>query len=261
VTGLDHDAVQSELLSPQTEGAAVENGENGEDAPRRRRRRGGRNRSRRDRTDGEALSGDQNGELSEISENSEHLAGENANAYVSAPKTALETHPTPGYVQVVSVAEAAAEAPHRQSHLMPEPKTAAPLAAPEVTHQPGAEDAAAPVVQIAPVIATDAPELTDAPAHTPAPAPVSAPASAPVASAAATPATIPMPAPASQAETADIDSLLSAAGLTMAVTDPEKLRAVQVASEPGTSAMRVSRERKPLPPMPDEPLVQVETQR
>ena len=259
VPGLDHDAVQSELLSPQNESTALENSENGEDAPRRRRRRGGRNRSRRDRTDGDALLGDQNGELSEISENSEYLAGENANAFVSAPATALETHPTPGYVQVVSVPEAASEAPHRQSHLMPEPKTSAPLAAPEVTYQPGAEETAAPVVQVAPIIATDVPELTDAPAHTPAPAPVSAPAA--VASAAATLAPIAMPAPATQAETADIDSLLSAAGLTMAVTDPEKLRAVQLASEPASSAMRVSRERKPLPPMPNEPLVQVETQR
>jgi ribonuclease E len=47
----------------------------------------------------------------------------------------------------------------------------------------------------------------------------------------------------------------------MAVTDPEKLRAVQVASEPGASTTRVPRERKPLPPTPNEPLVQVETQR
>jgi hypothetical protein len=40
-----------------------------------------------------------------------------------------------------------------------------------------------------------------------------------------------MPAPAPETSAADIDSLLSAAGLTMAVTNPDKLRAVQVASE------------------------------
>ena len=269
VTGLDHDAVQSELLSPQTEGAAVENGD---DAPRRRRRRGGRNRNRRDRTDGEAMPGDQNGDFSEMSD-SENLASEDSNMAVSAPTEALVTHATPRYEADVPVAEAAADAPHRQSHLMPEPKAAAPLPTPEVTHQPQTEATPAPMVQAAPVIATDAPASTEALVQTPAAAsaPVAVTAPEPVAAAAAAPAPAakaeaapvisPMPAPAPGTSAADIDSLLSAAGLTMAVTNPDKLRAVQVASEQVTPVARAPRERKSLPPMPDEPLVQVETQR
>ena len=284
VTGLDHDAVQSELLSSQTEGAAVENSD---DAPRRRRRRGGRNRNRRDRTDGEAMPGDQNEELSEMSD-SENLVGENSNIAASVPTEALATHAThatPGYTKVASVAEAAVDvpadvpvdAPHRQSHLMQEPKAAAPEPTPEVTHLPLAEVIPAPVTQPAPVVTTDAPALTEAPVQTPAAtsapmvvastepvtvaAPAEAPAPVPVATTKVAPVTSPMPAPAPQASAADIDSLLSAAGLTMAVTNPEKLRAVQATSEQAAPVARAPRERKPSQPMSDEPLVQVETQR
>ena len=279
VTGLDHDAVQSELLSPQTEGGTVENGE---DAPRRRRRRGGRNRNRRDRINGEAVPGDQDGEFLEGSA-SENLEGDDSNTFASAPAAALATHTTPGYEAVVPVAEASADAPNRQSHLMPEPRAAAPLSSPEATHQPQTEVTPATVVQVAPAVATDAMASSEAPVQAPASAPASAPfaapasapTSAPVAVAApvlapaqatvtkaeSAPVTTPMPAPAPETSTADIDSLLSAAGLTMAVTNPEKLRAVQAASEQVTPVVRIPRERKPLPPMSNEPLVQVETQR
>jgi hypothetical protein len=50
-------------------------------------------------------------------------------------------------------------------------------------------------------------------------------------------------------------------GKMMAVTDPEKLRAVQVASDNVTPKTHVPRERKPAAPVSNEPLVQVETQR
>jgi ribonuclease E len=69
------------------------------------------------------------------------------------------------------------------------------------------------------------------------------------------------PKPAHQPSSADIDTLLREAGLMMAVTDPEKLRAVQVASDNVTPKTRVPRERKPAAPVSNEPLVQVETQR
>ena len=283
-TGLDHDAVQSELLSPQTEGAAAENGD---DAPRRRRRRGGRNRNRRDRTDGEAMPGDQNEELSEMSD-SENLVGENSYIAASVPTEVLATHAThttPGYTKVASVAEAAidvpadvpADAPHRQSHLMQEPKAAAPEPTPEVTGLSVAEAVPAPVTQPAPVVTTDAPGLTEAPVQTPAATsapmvvaptepiavagPAETPAPVPVAPTMVAPVSRPMPAPAPQTNAADIDSLLSAAGLTMAVTNPEKLRAVQAAREQVAPVARAPRERKSVPSMPNEPLVQVETQR
>ena len=192
---------------------------------------------------------------------SENLANEDSSVAGSAPTEVLATHATPRYEADVPVSEAAADvpvdAPHRQSHLMPEPKAAAPLPTPEVTHQPQTEATPAPMVQAAPVIATDAPASTEALVQTPA----AASAQVAVAAPEPVPAMRPMPAPATQASTADIDSLLSAAGLTMAVTNPEKLRAVQAASEQVTPVARAPRERKPSPPMSNEPLVQVETQR
>ena len=84
-------------------------------------------------------------------------------------------------------------------------------------------------------------------------APAQAPATASVTHAA--------PTPVKQTSVTEIETLLREAGLTMAVTDPEKLRAVQVASDNVTPKTRVPRERKPVAPVSNEPLVQVETQR
>jgi ribonuclease E len=53
--------------------------------------------------------------------------------------------------------------------------------------------------------------------------------------------------------------VLSSAGLTLASTDPEKLRAAQEAAAKIVPAPRVPREPKPLPPQSTEPLIQVET--
>ena len=59
----------------------------------------------------------------------------------------------------------------------------------------------------------------------------------------------------------EINAMLNEAGLTLASTDPEKLRAAQEAAARIQPAPRVPRERKPLPPVSNEPLIQVETQR
>jgi ribonuclease E len=59
----------------------------------------------------------------------------------------------------------------------------------------------------------------------------------------------------------EINAMLNAAGLTLASTDPEKLRAAQEAAASIQPAPRVPRERKPLPPVSNEPLIQVETHR
>jgi ribonuclease E len=116
-------------------------------------------------------------------------------------------------------------------HTTPE---ASPVSEPAASNQTVIHDVEVPVVQ---------PEI----------APVQAPASTSVMQA--------TPKPAHQASSADIDTLLREAGLMMAVTDPEKLRAVQVASDNVTPKTRVPRERKPAAPVSSEPLVQVETQR
>jgi ribonuclease E len=59
----------------------------------------------------------------------------------------------------------------------------------------------------------------------------------------------------------EINTMLNAAGLTLASTDPDKLRAAQEAAARIQPAPHVPRERKPLPPVSSEPLIQVETQR
>ena len=60
---------------------------------------------------------------------------------------------------------------------------------------------------------------------------------------------------------ADLQAVLGSAGLILAATDPEKLRAAQEAAAKVVAPVRVPRERKPLPPPVDEPLIQVDTSR
>ena len=85
------------------------------------------------------------------------------------------------------------------------------------------------------------------------PAPVApvAPAPAPVAAAA------PAAAPAAAAK-ADLGEALAQAGLQLAATDPEKLRAAQEAAAQA-QPVRLGRTRKVAPPPAQEPLVQVDT--
>jgi ribonuclease E len=80
------------------------------------------------------------------------------------------------------------------------------------------------------------------------PAPV-----APVAQAPA-PAPAPVPAPA-----ADLGEALAQAGLQLASTDPEKLRAAQEAAAQTQQPVRLGRTRKAAPPPVQEPLIQVDT--
>jgi ribonuclease E len=53
--------------------------------------------------------------------------------------------------------------------------------------------------------------------------------------------------------------VLGAVGLTLAATDPEKLRAAQEAAAQAAAPVRVGRARKPAPKLADEPLIQVDT--
>jgi ribonuclease E len=66
------------------------------------------------------------------------------------------------------------------------------------------------------------------------------------------------PAPVAAASI-DVDAMLRAAGLQMTETNPERLRVVQAEQSATTPAMRAPRERKPAPPVSNEPLQQVET--
>jgi ribonuclease E len=71
--------------------------------------------------------------------------------------------------------------------------------------------------------------------------------------------TAPAVQPAAASAPSDLNELLGNAGLTLAATDPEKLRAAQEAAAKLAPPVRVGRTRKPLPPPVDEPLIQVDT--
>ena len=132
---------------------------------------------------------------------------------------------------------------------------------PVSSQQPAAAEAAA-VAEPAEAEPTVAEPKAEAPLiEEPAAEPVAV-ALAPAAPVAAAPAAAPQLRPADSAmPLQQIDAMLNAAGLTLASTDPEKLRAAQEAAARIQPAPRVPRERKPLPPVSDEPLIQVETQR
>lgn len=86
----------------------------------------------------------------------------------------------------------------------------------------------------------------------------------PVVAAVPTPSvTAPAPAPATSGnkQGSNLQVMLASAGLSLATTDPEKLRAAQEAAASYVAPPREPRVRKPLPPQSTEPLVQVETRR
>ncbi|TCS34358.1 RNAse E [Paucimonas lemoignei] len=271
--------IASEQAEAQVEGTATESetGEQGEEQRRRRRRRGGRNRNRREREGAEALAeGESAAEVADETDiesadaaeapqavNAVETAG--ADAENAAPAIKAEEQPA---------VEAEADKPAAEFVAVQANVVTEPVAAPTVPVAPAvtvAEQASLPLE----------PAVEEAPAPAPAPT-AAAPETAPVAAEAPveTPA-----APAAQAEVApvasqpqaaaeenqrvvaapmpldELRSVLSAAGLTLASTDPEKLRAAQEAAARIVPPVRVPRERKPLPPLSTEPLVQVETRR
>ncbi len=258
--------------------------EAGGDEPRRRRRRGGRNRNRRDR---DAAEGSENeaaeGEDGEVREASFTVAPEAADAAEAAAPVAapVQAEAAPAVAQAAPVAsEPAAPAPEPVAEVAA-PAPVAVEAAPEPVSEYPAPVAAEPApvvaapVSLAEAVAIAVPETpVDAPTPSPevAPAPVAAPESAPAVVAQASlfaqetapapvPAPAPAPAPVAAAPVADLNAILGSAGLTLAATDPEKLRAAQEAAAKQAPPVRVPRERKPLPPQVDEPLIQVDTTR
>jgi len=135
----------------------------------------------------------------------------------------------------------------------------APAAAPAASEAPVEVVHAAPAAPAVPqqISLLDAVEASPAPVAVE-PAPVVAQA-APVAAAASAPAAATSTGNGARSES--LEQMLSQAGLTLATTDPVKLRAAQEAAAAFVPAPRVPRERKPLPPQSTEPLVQVETRR
>jgi ribonuclease E len=181
-------------------------------------------------------------------EAAQETAQEVAEAEVAQPLTALS-------------AAIAAPQEAQQMPLLPENLAENDDVAP-VTQKP--QEAAIMASASAPIQAqapTPAPAVAaiEAPAPQPTPAaPAVVVAAAPVTPVA--PAVVPAPAQVPAAAIpADLSTVLAEAGLTLASTDPEKLRAAQEAAAKAAPAPRVPRERKPLPPVSNEPLVKVET--
>jgi ribonuclease E len=254
---------QHQAPGPQLETA---NGPEGDEQPKRRRRRGGRNRNRRDR------------DPSDVSNTDEHNDNESADHAHDMMDAAHTTHASDNsgeahhHEPVHTHHHASEHAPvseqthaHQHEAVQPSVTTHAPqhTTAPEIVASTTYFEPAPtssnmnPVVQ--PIIHHETP--VSAPVVVPVTAPVVVPAAAPV----VTPVTAPIAAPvirqpAPVATVENLEAVLQAAGLTMAVTDPEKLRSVQQ-STPAVVEQRVPRERKPTPVIADEPLVQVETQR
>ena len=268
--------IQADLLTtPGEESTTDTSGE-----PRRRRRRGGRNRNRRDR---DQVDGNQ-AENAGIAEQGSHGHAD---------------HFESNTVEVVQHFIEHTNEPH-VSYPTETPVSAAATYSPAPTFTSEAATAHAPAPSVTAEAPAVEPKYTHVDSHThthsntnthhehdhnhdhkhddhhehhdhhhahaessivetvPTPAPVFVP--TPVA---VTPAPAPMPAPvpAPAVSQQSLDEVLKSAGLTMAVTNPDKLRQVQEASAVSAPPVRTPRERKPVVSAPSEPLVQIETQR
>jgi ribonuclease E len=170
------------------------------------------------------------------------IAAARAAEQAAAAPAAAAQAPEPAPVAAAPVEPVAPVA--QAAEIAPAPVAAEPAPVVATPAAPVTEPVAAVAVEPAPVAA---PAVSTAPAAAPAPAP--APASAPAAA----------PAPAPAAAPADLSDMLSAAGLQLASTDPEKLAAAREAAAQVVTPRSVGRARKPAPPPVDEPLIQVDT--
>lgn len=281
-TTTPHGDVLDHAVKVAALGANGEELEGEGDEPRRRRRRGGRNRNRRDR---DQVEGIESAEGQDAAPAFAPVADEEAAKFAAAtraPKKAAAAEagpwPFPTAASVAAKAQAEAAAAARAAAPAPAPAPAA-QAAPAVAAAvergpwvfPTAASMAALKAQAAqPAEAAPAPApapVAEAPVAPAAPAPVAAAPAAPTPVAAApapvaaapAPAPVAAPAPAPSAAPIDMDDLLSKAGLQLASTDPEKLRAAQEAATQANAQPRVGRARKPAPPPVNEPLIQVDT--
>jgi ribonuclease E len=268
-------------------GPAVNEADNDQSDGRRRRRRGGRNRNRRDRDDTE--SNDNNAEATPAD------SADVSDAAISTAPASVTSESAPAIATTAAALEVAVAAIAAATTPAVEVTTAVEVAAvtmpveatPEVTPVAVAVAAPiatpAPVVEVAPlaaveaavetvVAATPAPVVETAPVvvaevavETPVVVVSAAPAQAsldltPPAVATAKPVASAPVAPAPM-QMEGLHSMLAQADLTLASTDPEKLRAAQAASAATVIAPRVVRQRKPVEPLSTEPLVMIDTKR
>jgi ribonuclease E len=123
-----------------------------------------------------------------------------------------------------------------------------------VMHEPvHAAEAVAPVSALPPVQTTE-PALVAAPAEEPAQEAI-------VTAFAEVPAPVSTVAKASPLPIETLQSVLDNAGMTWVHTDAQKLQTAQAEAARAVTPARVPRERKPLPPVQQGPMVLVETNR
>jgi len=185
----------------------------------------------------------------------EQAAAEQAAAQARAEEAAAAALQAAAAQAAADAAKASAQAPWPFPTSKSVAEAAARSAAAEAPVAPVAAPAAAPVEAAPAAPAAPAPVEAAAPVAAPAPQPVVMP--APVAPVPSAPVQTSAPAPA--AAQADLGEVLAQAGLQLAATDPEKLRAAQEAAAQAQQPVRLGRTRKVAPPPAQEPLVQVDT--
>lgn len=216
--------------------------------PRRRRRRGGRNRNRRDR-DGNEPQQLQLTETGTEAVNTEDAievkvstpvtteatftqeSTEPIEIHIKKPVARQETVVTEPVVETVVEKEAEfAEVSSTSTYTIPTPAKVKYVDSASTASEASAEQ----VTEKAPeVVAASEPVVKQ---------------TAPVAS-----------AETSKAAAQDLQAVLAAAGLTLASTDPEKLRKAKEDAQKVTTPVHVPRERKAAEAQSNEPLVQIET--
>ena len=246
--------IQPELLQAPAEAQAAE----GEDQPRRRRRRGGRNRNRRDRD--QNVSGVAEDGVDGFDTNEDHSSDHAHDGGV--PIAAPATSEAVAHADITFTTNADHHRKTAELNIAHEPAPVAEhvMATPVTHHVPEQASPAATVAYVEPVIVASAEPATviTAPvSEYAAPAPAHHQSSIVRDAGMMTSTAV---TPTSSADKVDLDQVLKAAGLTMAVTNPDKLAAVQQAAVPAPTP-RIPRQRKPAPAVAEGPLVQVETQR
>ncbi|MFY3626451.1 Rne/Rng family ribonuclease [Achromobacter xylosoxidans] len=283
----DAQAEPAEAVELAAEGVpAAEGAEAGADPERKRRRRRSR-RGRRSADEAGVAGSDE-----QLEDGAEDDAGEQAeNLTASAPAAgapvaaaapaadvpatpvqapaqqaeAVQTEAAPAPVQAEQAPAAAIEPQAAQPTQTAAPEATAPVAvepasqvsepaAPVATPVQAAvvEPVVEPVVTTAPAAPAE-PEAAAAPVVTPAPA--AAPAQA--APTSAQPIVVPATAPSAKAQA--LHEVVNAAGLQWVETDPERHAQTQLRIAAAHTPVRLGRERKPVAPVSNEPLVQVET--
>jgi len=268
--------------------AGAEGAEGAADPERKRRRRRSR-RGRRSQDEAGLAGTDEQQE--DGAEDAGEQQAEGVEAQAAAPVQPAAEQAAPAPVQQVQApaqpVQTAAQPVQVQAEPVQAPKAEPVQAAAEPAVEPSAQPAAEPVTQPAaepvqpvqtapqatpPVAVQPASEASvpaapvqapvEAPAaepvvQTPAVAPV-APAPAPVAPASAQqPIVVPAVAPAAKAQA--LHDVVNAAGLKWVETDPERHAQTQQRIASSYTPVRLGRERKPVTPVSNEPLVQVET--